>query len=88
MKKLTIFLLATLTFSCKPCEEKLQSEKQNKCSLVSNTKNKTKQNKKKTDKNKTKKQTTQEPLVGQMLPVHEWCSADSGRLRSHSGRPY
>ena len=29
MKKLTILLLATLTFACKPCEEKLQSEKQN-----------------------------------------------------------
>ena len=29
MKKLTFLLLATLIFSCKPCEEKLLSEKQN-----------------------------------------------------------
>ena len=28
MKKLSILLLATLAFSCKPCEKKLQSEKQ------------------------------------------------------------
>ena len=29
MKKLTILFLAILAFSCKPCEEKLQTEKQN-----------------------------------------------------------
>lgn len=29
MKKVNILLLAILAFSCKPCEEKLQSEKQN-----------------------------------------------------------
>jgi hypothetical protein len=36
MKKLTILLLATLVFSCKPCEEKLQSEKQNITTILDN----------------------------------------------------
>ena len=36
MKKLTILLLATLAFSCKPCEEKIQSEKQNITTLLDN----------------------------------------------------
>ena len=36
MKKLTILLLVTLVFSCKPCEEKLQSEKQNITTILDN----------------------------------------------------
>ena len=36
MKKLTILFLATLGFSCKPCEEKLQSEKQNITTVLDN----------------------------------------------------
>ena len=36
MKKLTIVLLATLVFSCKPCEVKLQSEKQNITTILDN----------------------------------------------------
>ena len=36
MKKLTILLLAILAFSCKPCEEKLQSEKQNITTILDN----------------------------------------------------
>ena len=36
MKKLLIFLLASLGFSCKPCEEKLQSEKQNITTILDN----------------------------------------------------
>ena len=36
MKKLTILLLATLVFSCKPCEVKLQSEKQNITTILDN----------------------------------------------------
>lgn len=36
MKKLTILFLATLGFSCKPYEEKLQSEKQNIITIIDN----------------------------------------------------
>ncbi len=36
MKKLTILLLVTLVFSCKPCEQKLQSEKQNIITILDN----------------------------------------------------
>ena len=36
MKKLTILILATLVLSCKPCEEKLQSEKQNITTILDN----------------------------------------------------
>ncbi|MFI0425478.1 MAG: nuclear transport factor 2 family protein [Flavobacterium sp.] len=36
MKKLTFLLLATLIFSCKPCEEKLLSEKQNISNILDN----------------------------------------------------
>jgi hypothetical protein len=36
MKKLTILILSTLVFSCKPCEEKIQSEKQNITTLLDN----------------------------------------------------
>lgn len=36
MKKLAIMLLATLAFSCKPCEEKFQSEKQNITTVLDN----------------------------------------------------
>lgn len=36
MKKLTILLLTTLVFSCKPCEKKLQSEKQNITTILDN----------------------------------------------------
>ena len=36
MKKITILLLATLAFSCKPCEEKLQTEKQTITTILDN----------------------------------------------------
>ena len=36
MKKLTILILVTLVLSCRPCQEKLQSEKQNITILLDN----------------------------------------------------
>jgi hypothetical protein len=36
MKKLTILFLAILAFSCKPCEEKNQSKKQNVMEIIDN----------------------------------------------------
>ncbi len=36
MKKITLLLIAILVFSCKPCEEKLQSEKQKVTTILDN----------------------------------------------------